>query len=220
MFIWMPPTDASDSRPALNKEPEKQASASDFFVLPDSVASRAIRDFAGMPLRWVPLKKDFWQQTYELHCGEEILGLMHCEINLGSSRGLARTKEGTWSFRGYGAEVAIEMDKGERTLVRLYGASPTLMPPFRPIPRGATLSLTNGHDYFFKSWGFFTTYCRWLAADNTPLVTASVRERFMTPPTGGDVEVHPPAAVLPELDLLIALGWYFALGPLSFGGGP
>jgi hypothetical protein len=120
MFIWMPPTEGPDSRPAANEEPEdqpgNQPSASDFFVLPDSVASRAIRDFAGMPLRWVPLKTDFWQQTYELHCGEEILGLMHC--NLESCRGLARTKEGTWSFRVYRGDrgaVAIETDKGERT---------------------------------------------------------------------------------------------------------
>ena len=219
MFIWLPPTEAPDSRPALNKESENQPSASDFFALPDSVASRAIRDFAGMPLRWEPLKVDFRQQTYELHCGEEILGLMHCEINWRSCRGLARTKEGTWSFRTRGAVAEIETDKGDRLLVRPYGNGPVLMPPF-PMLCSATLSLPNGDDYFLKSWGFFTAHFRWLAADNTSLVTASVRHRFMTPPRGGDVEVHAPAAALPELDLLITLGWYFALAPPVFGGGP
>ena len=85
MFIWMPPTEAPDSRPAVDNEPENPPSTSDSFVLPDSVAWRAIRDFAGMLLRWQPLKVDFRQQTYELHCGEEILGLMHCEVNRWSS---------------------------------------------------------------------------------------------------------------------------------------
>jgi hypothetical protein len=101
-------------------------------VLPDSVASRAIRDFAGIPLRWVPLKTNFEQQTYELHCGDEILGLMHGKVNLLSSRGLARTKEGTWSFRGDRYEVAIETDKGDRTLVRPSGNCSTLMLPSAP----------------------------------------------------------------------------------------
>ena len=96
----------------------------------------------------------------------------------------------------------------------------TLVPPFGPLLSGATLSLPNGHDYFFKSWGFFTTHYRWRAADNTPLVTASARQRFMSPPTGSDVEVHPPSAALPELDLLITLGWYLTLAPPKFGGGP
>jgi hypothetical protein len=73
----MPPTEAHDSRPVSGKEPENPPSAPDSFVLPDSGPLRAIRDFAGMPLRWEPLKVDFRQQTYELHCGEEILGLMH-----------------------------------------------------------------------------------------------------------------------------------------------
>jgi hypothetical protein len=224
MFNWMRPTEAPDSRPVLDNEAKNQRGASDSFVLPDSVAWRAIRDFAGMPpLRWQTLKVNFRQQTYELHSGEEILGLMHCEVNRWSSRGLARTKEGTWSFRtpgiGSGIAVEVENDEGVRALIEPYGNSPTLVPPFGPLLSGATLSLPNGHDYFFKSWGWFTTYYRWRAADNTPLVTASVRERFMSPPTGSDVEVHPPSAALPELDLLITLGWYLRLAPPTFGGG-
>jgi hypothetical protein len=212
MFVRMPPTEAPNTRPSPKNapEPENQSSASDFFALPDNVASRAIREFAGMPLRWVPLKANFWRQTYELRCGEEVLGLMHWESYFLSTRGLARTKEGTWSFRGNRYEVAIETDKEVRTLVRLDGWRPSLMPPFRLIPWGAMLSLPNGHVYFFKPWGVFTISYRWLGG--APLITASLRQPFMTPSTGGDVEVHPPAAALPELDLLIALGLYFALG--------
>jgi hypothetical protein len=75
MFIWMPPTEAPDSRPAPDKVPENSPGVPDFFVLPD-VPLRAIRDFAGMPLSWVQLKTGFSRRTFELRCGEETLGLV------------------------------------------------------------------------------------------------------------------------------------------------
>jgi hypothetical protein len=88
MFIWMPPTQAPDTRPARDKAPE------DVLVLPDSVPLGAIRDFAGMPLRWMRPNP-----THELRCGEDVLALLRCERTWwGGYRGRARTREGTWSF--------------------------------------------------------------------------------------------------------------------------
>jgi hypothetical protein len=63
--------------------------------------------------------------------------------------------------------------------------------------------------------GYFNRDHIWLAADNAPLVTFRFRSGFMLwsePGTWGEVEAHPPAAV-PELDLLIALGWYLKIAP-------
>jgi hypothetical protein len=207
MFMWMPPTEAPDSRPAPNSEQENPPSAPDL----DSVPLRAIRDLAVMPLRWV--LEGCGQVTYwELRCGEEILALArHESWARGGPWGLAKTNQGTWSFRGYGTEVAIETDTGDRMLVTV----PAIMFPFT-VPYGvdATLSFPNGHDYYFKRWGFLATYCKWVTADNTPLVTTTVRHLdFMTLRMRVGVEVHPPAAALPELDLLITLGLYLTLTP-------
>ncbi|MBO0764518.1 MAG: hypothetical protein J2P50_08015 [Hyphomicrobiaceae bacterium] len=227
MFIWLPPTEAPDSRPVPDEEPENPPSAPNSSVLPDSVPSRAIREFVGMPLRWVQPK--WLRRTYELRCGEEILARMPYDDPLwrDEPRGLARTKEGAWSFRGYGTEVTIETDKGDRMLVRGYGGWTGRFTRFH----NPTLSLPNGHDYFLKRWGslhdYFlkrwgwslTAYYRWLAADGTALVTFSVRpwpQGYMMKigmKISGQVEVRPPAAALPELDLLITLGLYLARTP-------
>ena len=131
-------------------ESENPPSAPDFFVLPDSDPLRAIRDFAGVPLRWVQTNVGGLSRLkFELRCGEEILGLVRYRSVLsGRPQALARTKQGTWSFRGRSTEVAIETDKGDLTLVRPYGQRrffSHLTPYHDP-----TLSLPNGHDHFLK----------------------------------------------------------------------
>lgn len=72
-----------------------------------------------------------------------------------------------------------------------------------------------------KTWGFWRTDYRWLAADDTALVTFRVRHQgfWMWGSIWGEVEVHPPAAALSELDFLITLGLYLALTPPVGGGG-
>ena len=142
---------------------------------------------------------------------------MRHEYKWDGPQGLARTKQGTWSFRGHATQVAIETDKGDRLLVRPYGAQ-RLFFGFNPPYADPTLSLPNGHSYFLKVWGFLflTVHHMWLAADTTPLVTFSKHQGLMK--IGGEVEVHPPAAALPELDLLITLGLYLALTPVVTGG--
>jgi hypothetical protein len=215
MFIWMPPTEAPDNRPAPGMEPRNPPSAPDFSVLPDSAPRRIIRDLAGMPMRWVRLKGGL-RKTYELRCGEEILGLVRYESKFWDGpRALARTKRGTWSFRGYGSEVEIETDKGHRTLVSPYDGE---RPKWR-FRAGPALRLPNGHDYFLKSMGFWHLDLMWMAADDTPIVSFRLKHSFTTS-SEFEVEVHPPAAALPELDLLITLGLYLTLTPSpSLGGG-
>jgi hypothetical protein len=202
MFVWMPPTEAADTRPALDEEPENPPSAPDFFMLPESPL-RAIRDFAGMPLGWEQGETGFFRQTFRLWCEEEILGFLRIERNWwGGCRGVARTKEGAWSFRHSWNQEIIESDRGGRTLARVSHAGPFM-------PRGSTLYLPNGkyREFFDRTW---------LAADNAPLVTFKMTHGFKG--ISSEVEVHPPGAALPELDLLITLGWYLAI-PRGGGGG-
>src|SRR5262245_61815421 len=214
MYIWMPPTEAPDSRPPPDKEPEnppsavpRRAAAPDVIALPDSVPLRDIRDFAGMPLQ---LKMSM------LRCGEEILGLWRYRSGgLWGEPPQARggTTRGTWALRGYGMEVEVETERGERWVVRPYGPPRFSISPYARY-HNPTLSLPNGHDYFLASGGFWTAYYRWFAADDTALVTFSVRPHgFMPIRYEVEMAVHPPAAALPELDLLITLGLYLAFVP-------
>jgi hypothetical protein len=100
MFIWLPPTEAPDTREPPSKEPEKPQSG--FFALPDSSPLRAIRDCAGMPLRWVKTNSGglfgvlSGLLEFELRRGEEVLGLVRYRNVLGGRpEALARTKQGT-----------------------------------------------------------------------------------------------------------------------------
>jgi hypothetical protein len=104
----------------------------------------------------------------------------------------------------------LKLKKGDRTLVGPYGL---FTPHYNP-----TLCFPNGHNYFLKKWGFWTTDHTWLAADDTALVT--FRRAFaIWSRIWGEVEVHPSAAALPELDLLITLALYLAVTPVDSGGG-
>jgi hypothetical protein len=177
-----------------------------------------------MPLRWVvQVKESLLGLTCDLRCelrgGEETLGLLRFSFSTRRwdlPQGQARTKEGTWLFRGYGTEVEIETDKGDRTLVRPYGPPRLFRGPFKRF-HNPTLSLPNGHEYFLKRSVFLPPhYHEWLTADGTALLNFTfnaVGGPFMQTRIEGKAEVCPPGAALPELDLLIMLGWYLSLAP-------
>src|SRR5262245_19427121 len=125
MFVWMPPTRASDTRPPPNNESETQPSPPVVFVRRAIVPLRAIRDSPGIPLRWVvQVKEDLFGLTCdlrcELRCGKETVGLLRYQLlnRREPPDAQARTKEGTWLFRGYGSKVEIETDTGDRRLLR------------------------------------------------------------------------------------------------------
>jgi hypothetical protein len=198
MFIWMPPTKAPVSREGPDKEPEK----------PQSTPTKAIRDFPGLPLYWVPV-----QEAFELRCGEEVLAIMRYEQTSlwGPWWVVAQTTEGSWSFWSNWGQVAIF--EGDRKLAALGSA-------FWGFGSRPWLSLPSGDNYLWqfreRSW---TVEAHWgLTADGSPLVSFKAERRFLKG-VQGKVEVQTPAAALPELDLLITLGWYLVVRALQHTGG-
>jgi hypothetical protein len=158
---------------------------------------KAIREFAGLPLLWVQPKA--MQQQFELRCGDEVLAVMRWESSWRSGA-TAEMAEGSWSFRrqGFRQEVVIEPAWG--------GAA---VPTLRRHWGSATLSFPDGHRYLWKRNGFWGTKRAWTAVDGVPLLGFKARPGFLK--TGGEVEIYPLAAALPELALLVTLGWYLVV---------
>ena len=156
---------------------------------------KAIREFAGQPLMWVQPKA--MKQQFELRCGDEVLAVMQWQ-NSWRSGAAAETAEGSWSYKrqGFRQQVSIETNRADFPV-------PTLS---RRWTGSATLSFPDGHTYHWKRNGFWGIKRAWTTPEGTLLVAFKTKYGFMK--TGGEVEIDPFAASLPELSLLMSLGWY------------
>ncbi len=159
---------------------------------------KAIREFAGLPLLWVQPKA--MKQQFELHCGDEVLAVMRWQSSWRSGA-TVETAEGSWSFRrqGFWQQVIIESAWGGAAL-------PTLR---RRWTGSATLSFPDGHSYLWQRNGFWGIKRVWSTVEGVPLVSLKARSGFLK--TGGEVAIQPFAAALPELALLVTLGWYLVI---------
>jgi hypothetical protein len=71
---------------------------------------------------------------------------------------------------------------------------------------GGTLDPGSGRRFRWGSANFWRSSWQWTAEDGTPLVRFAGKQRWTK--MEGEVEVEPAAADLPELPLLVTLGWY------------
>jgi hypothetical protein len=159
----------------------------------------AIREFAGKPLLWVQPKA--MKQQFELCCGNEVLAVMRWQSSWRSSA-TAETAEGSWSFKrqGFRRQVQIESNWGD-------SMPPTLQ---RRWTGSATLIFPDGRlSYLWKRNGFWGIKRVWTTMDGVPLLSFKTRPGFLK--TSGEVEIDPLAADLPELALLVSLGWYLLI---------
>ncbi len=160
---------------------------------------RAIREFVGQSLLWVQPRA--MKQQFELRCGDEVLAVMRWQSSWRSSAAV-ETAEGSWSFRYKGfwhQQVVIESSRGDV-------AQPTLR---RRWTGSATLSFPDGRSYLWKRRGFWGIKRDWVTADGVPLLSFKTKSGLIK--TGGEVGVQPFAAALPELALLVTLGWYLVV---------
>jgi hypothetical protein len=159
---------------------------------------KAIRAFAGQALIWAQPRA--MRQQFALYCGDEVLAIMRWQSSWRSDA-TAETAEGSWSFqrRGFSRQVIIESSQGGAAL-------PTLT---RGWTGSATLSFPDGHGYLWKRTGFWGSRRAWTTAEGVPLLSIKTRSGFLK--MGAEVEIQPFAAALPELALLMTLGWYLAV---------
>lgn len=156
---------------------------------------KAIREFAGQPLMWVQPRA--MKQRFELRCGDEVLAVMQWQSGWRSGAA-AETTEGNWFYKrqGFRQQVIIQSNGADLP-------APTLS---RRWTGSATLSFPDGHTYLWKRLGFWGRKRAWTTPEGTPLLGFSTKYGLLK--TGGEVAIDPFAASLPELALLVSLGWY------------
>jgi hypothetical protein len=164
---------------------------------------RTIRDAGPSNLSWQ--QPQAFKCEYELRAGDELLGSIHktrkfgvaMEAEIGGTRFMLETVGFTRS----------------RIMVREAGAAGEPAVFQRGFFGGGQLLLPGGRSYRWKMTSFWGS--RWAFVDDSgqPLVSLRPRKRVFR--TGGEVEIAPGALTLPELPMLVLLGWYLLLRTLQ-----
>ncbi len=161
---------------------------------------RCIGEATGQELLWG--RAGVRRREYELRAGGEILAM------LGWQRGslaIARVANGCWSFKRAGL-------CHPRVTVRTFGTDSEVATYHAGWTGRGVLELRQGRRFQWAAADFWRSQWAWQAADGSTLV----RFRNARSPgglggqagQGARVEVEPAAVALPELALLVSLGWY------------
>ena len=161
---------------------------------------RCIGEATGQELLWG--RGRVRGREYELRAGGEILA------TLGWQRGslaIARVANGCWSFKRAGL-------CHPRVTVRTVGTDSEVATYHAGWTGHGVLELGQGHRFQWAAADFWRSQWAWQGDDGSTLV------RFQSTRApgglggqagpGARVEVEPAAVALPELALLVALGWY------------
>lgn len=143
-----------------------------------------------------------WTQTclrhpeYELQADYEVVATLRWERG---SLAVAETAEGRWSFKrpGFGRSRVSVRAVGSGTDVAAFSSGWT--------GRG-TLQLSTGRYFHWSAANLWRSQWVWQDSDGTPLAHFGSRQRLVK--VEGRVKIEQSALTLPELDLLVALGWY------------
>ena len=160
---------------------------------------RTIRDAAPSNLSWQ--QPQAFKCAYELRAGDELLGSLRKTRKLGAAMeaeiGATRfTFEPAGFFRS-------------RVTVREAGAAGEPAVFQSGFCGGGQLAMQDGRSYRWKMTSFWGS--RWAFVDDSDRPLVSLRPRNRVFRTGSEVEIAPGALALPELPLLVLLGWYLLL---------
>lgn len=157
---------------------------------------RHVSDVADRELTWI--QPSARKRDYELRAGEEVIITLHWEKGWGSLA-TAASGGGRWTLKRAGFWHP-------HVTVRVAG-SETDSAVFRAAWTGSgTLELSPTRQLRWASANFWHSQWTWQQADGTPLVHFKAKAG-LTKIQGG-VDVEAAALTLPELDLLVPLGWY------------
>lgn len=184
---------------------------------------RLIQEAADQELVW--RQPSGMKYEYELRAGDEILATLRFKSSLGTLAA-AEAAEGAWTFKRAGfwqTRITVRPRDGEREIAA-----------FRPEWTGnGVLTLEGGRIYRWAGANFWRTHHAWQAPGDVQVVrfenTAALKnegrvilsaEAAALPETAGVDELYrpvppealaPPSVALPELPLLVTLGWYLTV---------
>lgn len=159
---------------------------------------KKLADVADAELTWV--QPSMRKQAYELRAGDEVVATLAWQRG---SLADALADDRHWTFKRAGFWQP-------RVTARVAG-SDTDIAVFRPAwMGGGTLELAGGKVLRFSAANFWHSQWVWQEpGTDTPLVHFKSQPGLLK--TGGQVEITPAARTLPELALLVLLGWYLLI---------
>jgi len=153
---------------------------------------RPIREVAGSELLWIQGRG----LAFELRAGDEVAGSLRWER---SSLATGKTADERWTFKREGFWHA-------RVTVRVPGSDANLAVFDPSWTRGGSLELEPGRTLRFVAANFWRSQWDWVDEASQPLV------HFKNHGTGFKLEckvvVENQAIALPDMPLLVVLGWY------------
>jgi hypothetical protein len=158
---------------------------------------RQISELAGQELVWAQPSRT--TQAFELHAPNEVVGTLAFKRS-SLAEGVAEDRQWTFKREGFWHP---------QVTVRVAG-SDTNVAVFKPSwGGGGTLEIAPGRLLHFGAANFWHSQWDWQDPDGTPLVHFKSHQGFLK--MEGQVEMEPGAMALPELSLLIVLGWYLLI---------
>lgn len=154
------------------------------------------QQMAGQPLTWEQPKRA--AHRYELRAGDTTLATLRWESAF-HARAIAQTADGAaWSFerKGFGgSSVLVSSSFSTGATFKRFGWG-----------SNGQLTLPDGRAWRWEQQGHWGTSWAWLGTDGQPLVKLQQQAGFFK--MTGLVQIAPGAESLPELPLLVLLGWY------------
>jgi hypothetical protein len=156
---------------------------------------KSLRGAAGLPLEW--LHPSLFKREHELRAGDDLYGTLRWERTFGSLA-TAETADGRWTFKRSGfmtTEVTARPVGSEETVASL-----------NPGWLGKGTLLAGSQAFHWTSISFWHASWGFSRPGGKPLV--EFRPKFTLLRGSTDVEVDAAAWAMPELPLLVTMGWY------------
>lgn len=159
---------------------------------------KRLEQVVGLPLQW--MQPSAWREAYELRAGEDVVATLRFRSAFGSFA-TAETADDCWTFKRVGFWQT-------RVTVRRCGASEDLAVFHNNTwSGGGTLVFPDDRRYRASTNVWQTRY-EWQTEPGEPLVRFDIGGFFHY---SAQVVIQPAALRLPQLPLLITLGWYLAV---------
>jgi hypothetical protein len=160
---------------------------------------KTILNIGQQELTWAQPRKH--KREYELRAGTEVVATLRWQ-NRHSQVAAGEAAQGRWTFERLGflhPHVEARQDQSDLELAR-----------FQPHWRGGgTLEFPDGRRFDLRPTSFWNAEWAWTTTNNDLLLRITRESRRVQ--HKGYVDLLPTASDIPELSLLILLGWYLVL---------
>lgn len=160
---------------------------------------KAIREAAGQDLQWSSKKTGLFEKgEFELRSGDEVLALLH-PMEEGTDRALGEAADGRWALQ------SRHIGPGELVVITQIGSQAHIAVAKRGHTHGlfghedGSLEFSDGRSVTWHKASRWHEEWDWVGSEGSPLV------RFQR---GHHVVLEPLALSLPELSLLVIVGWH------------